>query len=53
MAELARRVRSVLPEVLAVYPHAKVEVASSGLTLRKSEPPVPSRAVRGYHLIDV
>jgi hypothetical protein len=53
MAELARRVRGVLPEVLAVYPHAKVEMGPTGLTLRKSEPPVPSRSVRGYHLIDV
>jgi hypothetical protein len=52
MAELARRVRGVLPEVLAVYPHAKVEATSTGLTLRKSEPPVPPRAVRGYHLIE-
>ena len=36
--ELARRVRGVLPEVLAVYPHANVEITSSGLTLRESEP---------------
>jgi len=50
--ELARRVRGVLPEVLAVYPHAKVEITSSGLTLRKSEPPVPSRAVRGFRVIE-
>lgn len=52
MFELARRVRGVLPEVMAVYPHAKVEVTSSGLTLRQSEPAVPSRAVRGYRLIE-
>ncbi len=51
MAELARRVRGVMPEVMAVYPHAKVEITSSGLTLRRSEPAVPSRAVRGYRLI--
>ena len=49
---LARRVRDVLPEVMAVYPHAKVEVTPSGLTLRKSEPPVPSRSVRGYRVIE-
>ena len=51
--ELARRVRGVLPEeVLAVYPHANVEITSSGLTLRKSEPPVPSRTVRGFRVIE-
>ena len=50
--ELARRVRGVLPEVLAVYPHANVEITSSGLTLRKSGPPVPSRTVRGFRVID-
>ena len=49
---LARRVRAVIPDVMAVYPHAKVEVTPTGLTLRKSEPPVPSRSVRGYRLID-
>ncbi len=52
MKELARRVRNVMPDVMAVYPHAKVEVTSSGLTLRKSEPAVPSRAVRGYRVIE-
>jgi hypothetical protein len=52
MAELARRVRGVMPDVLAAYPHAKVEVTSSGLTLRRSEPAVPTKAVRGYRLIE-
>ncbi len=52
MKELARRVRTVMPEVMAVYPHAKVEVTPTGLTLRKSEPPVPSRAVRGFRMIE-
>ena len=53
MFELARRVRGVLPDVMAVYPHAKVEVTSSGLTLRRSEPAVPSRAVRGFKIIEI
>ena len=52
MKELARRVRGVMPDVMAVYPHAKVEVTPTGITLRKSEPPVPTRSVRGYRLIE-
>ena len=52
MKELSRRVRNVLPDVLSVYPQAKVEVTSTGLTLRPSSSAVPSRAVRGYHLVD-
>ena len=52
MKELARRVRAVLPDVLSVYPHAKVEATHTGITLRKSEPPVPSRSVRGFRLIE-
>jgi hypothetical protein len=51
MKELARRVRGVMPDVMSVYPHAKVEITPTGLTLRRSEPPVPSRAVRGYRVI--
>ncbi len=53
MKELARRVRLVLPDVMAVYPHAKVEVTSTGITMRRSEPAVPSRSVRGYKLLEV
>jgi Plasmid encoded RepA protein len=52
MKELARRVRGVLPDVMSVYPHAKVEVTPTGLTLRPSEPAVPKNSVRGYKLID-
>jgi hypothetical protein len=52
MKELARRVRGVMPDVMAVYPHAKVEITPTGITLRKSEPPVPSRSVRGYRVIE-
>jgi hypothetical protein len=52
MKELARRVRVVMPDVMAVYPHAKVEITTTGLTMRRSEPPVPSRAVRGFRLIE-
>lgn len=52
MFGLSRRVRAVLPEVLTVYPHARVEVTPTGLTLRKSEPAVPTRAVRGWRMIE-
>ena len=52
MKELARRVRIILPEVLAVYPQAKVEVTGSGIILRPSDMAVPSRSVRGFRLIN-
>ena len=51
MKELARRVRLVLPDVLAVYPQAKVELTPTGITLHPSDMAVPTKAVRGYKLI--
>jgi hypothetical protein len=40
---LARRVRDVLPYVLAVYPDARVEASRRGLVLGHSPTPVPPR----------
>jgi Plasmid encoded RepA protein len=48
---LARRIREVLPDVMVAYPHARVEVTSSGLLLRPSPVAVPKASVRGYRLI--
>lgn len=39
---LASKIRETLPDVLAVYPGAKVEITRSGLMLRPSAPAVPS-----------
>lgn len=49
--ELARRVREVMPDVLTAYPHAKIEVASTGLLLKPSLPAVPKTTVQGFRLI--
>ncbi len=49
--ELGRRIRDTLPQVLDVYPWAKVEVVSSGLNLHPSKPAVPKTAVNGFRLI--
>lgn len=38
---LASKVRDTLPDVLAVYPEAKVEVGRHGLVLKPSRPAVP------------
>lgn len=51
MKELARRVRQVLPAVQLVYPHARVEATSTGLTLRPSPAAVPKASVRGFKLV--
>ncbi len=48
---LARRVREVLPTVLAAYPQAQVDVTSSGLILRPSPPAVPRTMVQGARLV--
>ncbi|CAK0759527.1 hypothetical protein CCP1ISM_9100001 [Azospirillaceae bacterium] len=37
----AHRLRKVLPDVLAVYPDARVEVTRHGLSLLPSKPAVP------------
>jgi Plasmid encoded RepA protein len=40
---LAKRIREVLPDVLAAYPDARVEATRRGLVLTHSLPPVPPR----------
>lgn len=50
--ELGRRIRDTLPQVLDVYPWAKVEVVPSGLTLHPSKPAVPRTVVNGFRLIE-
>ena len=52
MKELARRVRQVLPDVLAAYPHAKVEVTATGISLSPSQAAVPRLSIRGFKLIE-
>jgi Plasmid encoded RepA protein len=49
--ELARRVREVMPDVHVAYPHARVEVTSTGLLLRPSKPAIPKTSVNGFRLI--
>jgi hypothetical protein len=50
--EIARRIRESLPDVLAVYPEAKVEVTRHGLMLRMSPPSVPRETrVPGFRLL--
>lgn len=51
ISHLAQRVRAVLPDVLNVYPDAKVEDTRYGLKLFPSKPPVPKAMVRGVRLI--
>jgi Plasmid encoded RepA protein len=50
--ELARRIRDVMPDVRTAYPHANVEVTSTGLTLKPSRPAVPKTSVNGYRLVE-
>lgn len=52
MKELARRVRQVLPDVLAAYPHAKVEITATGISLSPSQAAVPRLSIRGFKLIE-
>jgi hypothetical protein len=47
---LAHRIRSVMPDVLTAYPHAKVEVTPHGLLLKPSLAAVPKTAVNGFRL---
>ena len=52
VTSLAQRLRDVLPNVLGVYPDAKVEVTRHGLLLRPSLPAVPRAAVvNGFRLV--
>jgi Plasmid encoded RepA protein len=48
---IARRVREVMPDVFTAYPHAKVEIARTGLILRPSKPAVPETKVNGFRLL--
>lgn len=49
---LAQRVRSVMPDILTAYPHAKVEVTPHGLLLKPSAAAVPKTAVAGLRLVE-
>lgn len=49
---LAYRIRSVMPDVLTAYPHARIEVTPHGLLLKPSAPAVPKVSVRGFRLIE-
>ena len=51
MRDLARHVRSVMPDVKIAYPHANVEVGKGGLLLRPSKPSVPKTQVGGFRLL--
>lgn len=46
-ADLAAKIRAILPDVLAVYPYARVETVTHGLRLYHSHPPVPKDKDRG------
>lgn len=48
---VAYRIREVLPDVIAGYPDAKVEVTRHGLLLKPSLPAVPRTMVRGVALL--
>jgi hypothetical protein len=51
MCDLARQVRTIMPEVMVAYPHANVEIGKGGLLLRPSKPSVPKTQVNGYRFI--
>lgn len=44
--QLGCRIRAVLPDVLAVYPGARVDIGQQGLIIHRSPPPVPRKAAR-------
>jgi Plasmid encoded RepA protein len=50
-SHLVQRVKAILPDVLAVDPDAKVEIARHGLRLCPSRPPVPKTLTRGFRVI--
>jgi hypothetical protein len=51
--DLAKRVRAVMPDVMVAYPHAKVDVAKTGLTLKPSAPSVPGKTqINGFRVIE-
>jgi hypothetical protein len=49
---LAYRIREILPDVLAGYPEARVEVTRHGLLLKPSAPAVPKTTVQGIRLVE-
>lgn len=49
--KLAYKLRQVLPDVLSVYPDARVEVQRAGLRLLPSRPPIPKTVIGGFRLI--
>lgn len=51
-SHLVQRVKAILPDVLAVYPDAKVEIVRHGLKLHPSRPPVPKVVSRGFRVIN-
>jgi hypothetical protein len=52
LRRLAEKVREVMPAVLTAYLHARIDVMSSGLTMRPSPPAVPKTLVAGLRLAD-
>ena len=40
-----------MPDVVTAYPHANVEVTSTGLLLKPSQPAVPKTTVRGFRMV--
>ena len=51
MSSFGQRVREVLPDVLAGYPEAKVEVTKHGLLLKPSHPSVPRTMINGFRVV--
>jgi Plasmid encoded RepA protein len=50
--KLAESVRRTMPDVITAYPHARVEVTTTGLTLKPSQPAVPRPIVNGFRVIE-
>lgn len=50
--KFAEKVREVMPDVMVAYPHARVDVTSTGLSLAPSQPAVPRPMVRGFRLLE-
>jgi hypothetical protein len=49
---LGTKIANVLPDVISVYPEAKVELTTTGITLHPSPPAVPDKTiVNGFKLI--
>ena len=50
-SHLVQRVKAILPDVLTVYPDAKVEIVRHGLKLHPCRPPVPKTMTRGFRVV--